>query len=144
MCLTVVKAPGEDATLCYKSRASAKRRSNKPLVATKAFKVYKMFVHFGESQLKSPYQNFYYEKNKRYTTKLGVEIDGDSIWSYQINIHEGFHAFVKPIRMNGSTRILIECTVPKGAKYFYGDSGDIVSNKIIIGNKPYKEPVEPE
>lgn len=147
MCLTVAKKENGPVAF-YRSKSSANRKANNPLIAKKAIKVYKRFDLVGKSkQLESPFQGFRYVKGKLYSVKsfvFGFEDDwihsrNNTIDGFNIYVNEGLHSYVAPkLAYTGTVAtVVIECTIPKGAKYFYGKNGDIVSNKLKIGKKPW-------
>lgn len=77
----------------------------------------------------SPYQGKTYTRGKSYRVKLDSSIYG--------RIYYGFHAWrTKKVAMeqnyNGYKNV-VKCTLPVGAEYYIGKSGDIVSNRITIG-----------
>lgn len=69
----------------------------------------------------------------------------DRVTKNLIHVHEGFHSAISIQRFKDAdyyicfNRICVECTIPKGSKYYKDGTGLLVSNKIIINKKvPYK------
>ena len=84
--------------------------------------------------LNSAHQNFKYEFNKLYKIKF---------WRFKIlkdqrdnrdkhSIYRGFHSFQKPLFDIPSYNIYVKCIIPKGAKYYFNNENENVSNSIII------------
>lgn len=76
----------------------------------------------------SPLHNFKYEEETLYTTTLS---------GFFGEIHEGFHAYLNfqdTEYLIGKKERAAAFVIPKGATYFLGTSGDIVSNQIMSGS----------
>lgn len=89
----------------------------------------------------SVYQNFKYEPNTLY--RLRKKLVAERVRNNTIRIvNSGFHAFrnnadsyaLKAINTNYSNEKYVEFTIPKGAKYYIGEYGDIVSTSIRSGS----------
>lgn len=114
-------------------------------IAEQNIKTYKILKQFkGYSKVESPLYPFVWEFNKEYFNPIG--------WSTRYftfyEITEGFHSlkckpYIKENRYcrRGSTecimftsdrRKIFECTIPKGSRYYENETGDIVSEKLII------------
>lgn len=94
-------------------------------VATRSIRVWKRFTE----TLRSPYRLFQYEPDKEYRSDLGK--------GTLINqVHAGLHAYTsfdQAWRKRLRREILLECTVPKGATYYWNPSRqEIVSNRLVI------------
>lgn len=97
----------------------------RPKTANKSITVYKIVTKFGKDII-SQYQRFEYKLGKVYTTKFGISAN---------KIDQGLHAYRKEAircQITGYNRYhkVMECKIPKGAKYYIGRHGDIVSNKL--------------
>jgi len=93
-------------------------------VADKELYTYKSLDH----NLEAPYRiEFVYKLNKVYKLIM---------WGYlqifMTNIKRGFHSHIKGEFFLQSYKLMVLCRIPKGSKYYLGDKGDIVSNKIEI------------
>lgn len=129
----------------------------KALRAKKDIKVYKLFKDIGD-ELYSPYQWFKYENiGRQKTISLGVakncigipfiksEIDRalrDSAFNNKkINtISKGYHSCkdFDFLLDNREDNTIYECIVPKGAWYYEGYYGLMVSTDLIIKNWNFK------
>ena len=101
-----------------------------PLIAKKSFRVYKYL----KSNNESPFQDFKYHKGYRYEDDFRFYL-GFSL----LEITQGLHSFesikaAHKYRENSTTigrnhklRIM---WIPRGAKYFKNDNGEICSNKL--------------
>lgn len=102
-----------------------------PLVAKKDMVVFKVLEH-KKHEWKTPYRNkrvfFFFGKIKLHA-KLNVV--------YDTYVDEGIHSC---LYASTATSVLSDCDngnvftaiIPKGAEYFIGTWGDVVSNKLII------------
>lgn len=84
----------------------------------------------------SEYQSFKYQPNTLY--RLRKKLVAERICSNSIrSVNRGFHAFRykldRPNYTNNYYKI-VEFTIPKGAKYYTGENGDIVSTSIRSGS----------
>lgn len=118
-------------------------RLPRPAIATSPIKCYKIVSwktgrdpqSKKKKTFKSHFQGFLYELNKTYEADISHRI---SQASYKIDVHEGIHSFtslaildkIKSYNFRGNSSAVLECEIPSGAKYYYGQSGDIVSNKL--------------
>jgi len=120
----------------FKTRQEA--RDFQPLVAKKNIEVWKILMNEG----KSPYRHFKWEPGFHYyqdNGKLPKNING----CWNIQIHAGLHAFVDEVTARKRRREMfyyhnkhiVKMTIPKGAKYFLGTNGDIVSTEMIYPKK---------
>lgn len=106
-----------------------------PLVAKQDITVYKMIFTNNESL----YTFFKYKPNTLYRLRKSLKIEYSQPLKQNVKktVEEGFHAFTKE---NGFTGLnlpykkLVKFTIPKGAKYYLGMNGDIVSTSIRSGN----------
>lgn len=97
---------------------------------------------------KSFHYNFQYTPNETYNLdkKLAVVETCHSIDNYELIsekiINEGFHSFdsLEPagdwywVSLKRGISKLVEFTIPKGAKYYIGTNGELVSSSIRAGN----------
>lgn len=127
----------------------------------KCYKIlYKSIIH--PDLLAAQFQNFNYELGKTYSTNMSVSYDcsayGLSFFRYTFyklfnnfldvkGVNQGFHSYVKlknainerNANLNYKSLIIVECIIPKGAKYYKGKylcydgyvSDSIKINKII-------------
>lgn len=136
MCLNICKNDAQvaaDDIICYKFLRI--RRSDEKLV--------------------SPFQEFEYELDKEYETKMTVELSGDIegdieyeyITDYWREVEEGFHTLCSEKttvyfaeRRTGTFRghhryVVVECVIPKGASYYEGTwrgSAGYASDKLKL------------
>lgn len=125
MCLNV------DQT--FKTQTAAERA--KALTAKKDIIVYKRFKN--NPGYWSPYQGFPYQKGKVYSVPGFSRSTGGFVGSgYTLRIRIGFHAYISrgAARANANAfEKVVQCVIPKGARYFLGTCKEIVSTKLIIG-----------
>lgn len=87
----------------------------------------------------SPYQRFSYEPNTLYRLRKRLVI-GIPQWAKRLRtINEGFHAYLYKSDAFSHAgfdayRIVVELTIPKGAKYAMGQNNDIVATSIRSGS----------
>lgn len=116
MCLTIVNRKGE-----YYNKKP------RPFVAKKPIKVYKVL-----DGMYSPYRRFRWQRGYNYYEDQPLIVGVD----YRLFIiGKGLHAYQSRDDAHGSfayssTSRIVEMIIPKGAKYFLGDNGDIVSDKL--------------
>ncbi len=142
MCLNIVNRKG----IRYTNKP-------RPFTAKKPIKVYKVL-----DGSYSPYRSFRWVKGYYYYEDEPLEVKGQfTLWNQQLgffeqfeqpvssnrysarfSIERGLHAWQsKHIAYNSYTyhirtnARIVEMIIPKGAKYFLGDDGDIVSDKIL-------------
>ena len=105
--------------MCYQIKTT---ESKVPLTAKRRIFCKKVFY----SDLRSSFQKFQYEKDTIYYQ--------DEYWpefEYR-DINKGFHSYKLDCSISlGSTEIILNCIIPKGAKYFSNDY-EFVANQIII------------
>ena len=108
--------------------------------AKKRITVFKVISRDDVSMVRS----FRYSPHREYRCSMSID--------HSARVHEGFHAFLRygtaervsrrgwgP--MAGDWAKVVEFHIPKGAEYFIGLNGDVVSNKIVSGSlKPYRPP----
>lgn len=116
---------------------SSDKRWNYKKVAEKSIPVYKIFSIPYDNRRKyftSPYQHFDYEKGAVY------EEDSMRVHNYD-KINVGFHSYDSLIaakyNYGGSLyEIIVKCSIPKGAYYYYNPvHNEYVSDTIKIGKK---------
>lgn len=107
------------------------------LIAQEDIKV-KKYYHLGESHYESPWQNHKVEAGKLYTEPAYGEIKTD-MFGYDI-INKGFHSYDLEVNDRDSyyrsyhNSHPIECTIPKGTRYYYNpDDMEYVSEALLIG-----------
>lgn len=112
-----------------------KTKSDKPLprVAGRDKIVYKVLRRYGDDLI-SFHQMYTYRLGKVYSSSLGVE-KAFSVWAGW-KVEKGLHAYINRVTaendLYNASIVLIKCRIPKGAKYYLGMNGDIVSNRIIL------------
>ena len=85
-------------------------------------------------KMKSLYSDFFYELGKVYNTEIGFK---------NYSIFEGFHSFKNyddavDFYYNHDGSMIVECTIPKGSKYYDGYEGikstipGFASNQLIM------------
>lgn len=125
-----------------------------PRIAKENMTVYKrMCTKHKSKHLVSPFQGFIYLRNNMYTSKLDPVIAyrfhpfEDSFFVAKLKsethtvvgeIEKGIHAYTSKetaeYRAEGwYGETIVECTIPKGAKYHLGTGNEIVTNKLYIG-----------
>ena len=129
-----------------------KNKENKktPRIAEKAMKVYKCLQYYPRSDTcYAPYQTeFEYESYKSYpTVELRPERQYNHVaWRWELGVNGGYHAYTTfkaawdrwgwevqhPDKrcLFKSRKVIVEITIPKGAKYFLGKYNEIVASKI--------------
>ena len=116
-----------------------------PKTARKDIEVFKYFREIEDNKLMSPFYHMVYELNKLYCTEMVVTEGSQSFddkatkdrrfypKEFLTEISEGFHSALTAERLEES--LIYRCKIPKGALYFIGLTGLVVSNKIIILEK---------
>ena len=108
--------------------------------AKKKITVYKMLCKSPSGEFISPYRGFKYKKGVIYDSNL--KLIATPIPTTYI-VENGLHSF-KSIRSLKKSyvysdyykrAIICKCIIPKGAKYYEGNIGDIVSNALIVKRK---------
>lgn len=130
MCLTAGK---------FKTRQQARDAAKEPLIAKKAFTVYKVLM----KNNKSPYQWYQYHPGvnlsaEKFTSTVDVRERGSNRWHLEIN--KGLHAMAteldakkKRAQLNdgNSNHKIVEFIVPAGTPYFLSDDKkEVVSLKL--------------
>lgn len=111
--------------------------STKPLIAKKDILVWKVITKNNISI----WREFRYYPNKTYITKFYIEC-GNLVYNYNMmfcTVYSGFHAYLsrsiaRKVKSYVNDEKVVKFIIPKGAKYYLGDDGDIVSNKIRSGD----------
>lgn len=115
-------------------------------IASKEIKVYKILENLNKLKTKgeSPFACFEYEKGFQYTESnftfdvISERKNDDN--KYFLNINQGLHAYRKKDSFFLELHLkqfrncfpeIIEMYIPKGAKYYIGNKGDIVTNQLI-------------
>lgn len=117
----------------FSSKEDAVKFMKKPLIAEKDIRVYKVLNRFNMAI----YRHFQYEKGYCYTeTESFSYIAKEPLFSgIYIEIYTGFHSCkdIKSAKSHiGSIHHrIVTMYIPKGAKYFEGEDGEYVSNKIV-------------
>ena len=132
MCLTLNKK--------FKTEKAALEASKNPLIAKKDMTVYKAVRPVNENKFQAIYQTFtfekgyhYYQTGKEFSFIVSlVTYSPDSL--YNLRVYRGLHSYIRKYQAQskGHTERVI---IPKGAKYFIGKNGDIVSNQLIFPHK---------
>jgi hypothetical protein len=131
-------------TVNFKTRQAARDAKKTPFIAAKNITVWKV-VEKENGKFKSPYMSaFKWEEGQTYTSKLKCKVEKSEYNGWLLQVDEGLHAaMTKQMAMNifyySNTRRIIEMIIPKGAKYYIGNRGDIVADtmKFPIGAKIY-------
>lgn len=136
MCLTINKR--------FQTKEEAIVASHKPLIAKKDITVYKGLRRMVKGRYSkkerwlTPYKKFEFEKGYHYyqdDDTFGIQyiysFSGDS---WEILIGVGLHACRKKARARHHSKDVFKMVVPKGAKYFENQFGDIVSTELIWRN----------
>lgn len=118
-----------------------------PKVALKDKIVYKLFDRWDEDRgvFISPYSYFEYKIGKTYKTKIKETSDDSSFddkAAIELKKHKkyksfgaGFHSALKKERLIEEElcfETIVKCIIPKGAEYYIGFTGLVVSNQIIV------------
>lgn len=119
---------------------------HKPLIAKRNIKVMKFFdgksFKHDEEAFKSPYKYTIYQRNKLYVINhfgLDVQQSSDSNFKkYQIEIYRGLHSYELSDFKDPIGAFIALCIIPKGAKYYKGKNGNIVSNLLYVTDKYHK------
>lgn len=132
MCLTIKEL--------IPNRVNAK--NPKPLIAKEDIRVWKG-LHMQTTRTGiTPHQNFQFEKGQHYyqegndfTFKVGTKtstyVNGKVVRGYEVSVYEGLHACTTRSKAFDHAPWVVPMTIPKGARYFLGKKGDIVSNQLI-------------
>ena len=122
-----------------------------PLVAKRDIKVYKMFYDYGGDNLQTPFLFREMKVGKRY--KDTQTIHKQTYNGYKVIQGGMFHAFKYASDAEYSAKylsgknvllkvVVVECIIPKGAKYYNGIDADIASKELIVSKKLSKAEVE--
>ncbi len=122
----------------------------------KCFKVIKRFIREGSSivtidgktfmevELRSAIQQFEYSFHKLYTSSFRVtRCSGNTmINGGHIIINEGLHSFTNLVSAKNchgkdSNKIIVECTIPSGSRFYINTAGTEYASDQIILNKVY-------
>lgn len=126
------------------------------MIATKDISVYKIMKVFG-GEIYSYYHSFRYELNSTYKGKLGNPHKCSNFWcGERYEIDKGYHSYSSELTEitypegfrqicvkdanpiidldTYCTGIVVQCAIPKGARYYLNENGEYVSNQIIIKN----------
>lgn len=109
----------------------------KKLITTQHYVVYKrlrLCLHNGKPAYQPPYYcNFIYEPGK--LNKINTLHSHKGWATYPDFVERGFHAY-RNKAVAKSRRFWNEsikpCIVPAGSEVFYGERGEVVSNKLIV------------
>lgn len=135
MCLIVNKM--------FASSEEARNYFNKPLIAKKDIKVYKILENLNKNKTTgySPFKYMKYKKGFQYTeSHFNMNIEEYYTSLYELCINQGLHAYIKKnseglkchlSQFSYSSPEIIEMYIPKGSKYFLGKDGEIVSDNLI-------------
>jgi hypothetical protein len=124
-------------------------------IAAEDLIVYKALSIFSPDYFCSIYRSFGYKVGQLYKTKITRSTNG-TVFDYQddvtyenfdhkelIYISKGFHAANKKNRLShevdDDTKVLVECIIPKGSRYYTNRTGCVVSNQIIVTGKIVKD-----
>lgn len=126
MCLTVDKE--------FKTRKEAREFKNKPLIAKKDIRVYKVLnTNCNTSMVRGMkyYKGFHHTELKPFNSKI-YKVYWPDYW--YIDINSGLHSYTNIKRAN-----LMKCSgekvvvmyIPKGSLFFKGDNEDYVSDQLV-------------
>lgn len=124
--------------MCLVKSSIFKRNYSKPLVADEDIVVYKALDHrnifTGEKVIRTPYQ-FYPISFKDGKCVMDGYLECNRFKS----VSYGFHSYVDEEKADMSCKCFPEtemtkhwAIIPKGGRYFLGNDGDVVSDKLII------------
>jgi hypothetical protein len=124
-------------------------------IAAEDLIVYKVLSVPSPDYFCSIYRSFGYKVGQLYKTKItrstnGTVFDSRDDIAYDnfdpkelIFIKQGFHSANKKLRLShevdDDTKVLVECIIPKGSKYYTNRTGCVVSNQIIVTGKIVKD-----
>ena len=126
----------------FQTREEAIVASHKPLIAKKDITVYKGLrrmikgLYSKKERWLTPYKNFEFEKGYHYyqdNDTFGIYYSF-SDYHWRIVIGAGLHACTKKARAREHSKNVFKMVVPKGAKYFLNNLGEIVSTELIWKN----------
>lgn len=127
-----------------------------PVISRKDRVVYKVFYARPNGVLRAAYRDYKYKPGGTY------DLGGDSLVSEYdegadcYSVERGFHActslqgailvlkrisyfeFLHPVACGASDLVIHQCVIPAGAEYFLGTESEIVSNRIVIGDRVTK------
>lgn len=104
--------------MCLEKR----NKNDKYTIASKNLYTFKSL----NSDLTSPYLGFKYEMNKLYKIRF------TRFWGlFGSMVKRGFHSINGSYFVDYYSKFVI-CKIPKGAKYYIGLDGDVVSSQIMI------------
>lgn len=126
-------------------------KEGKPLIAEEDFVVFKVLHHNDYGMIVTPFRfcEINFVKGKRVMTSK-IKITQTRSWTSGYHYHirwacsQGLHALLKLPSYHelhlfsigiGNNMLVHKAIIPKGAKYFIGTDGDIVSDKMIIYEK---------
>ena len=88
----------------------------------------------------SYYRSFKYNINKKYS--LSPHLYNTYFKHKVLFVDHGFHSICSPKTEWGDvfdeSELTFICKIPKGSKYYLGNKGDIVSNKLIFVEKAWE------
>ncbi len=132
MCLKIDKQ--------FLSKKEALEYFNEPLIAKKEFEVYKILEIY-ENKYLSIHYGFEYKQGTQYSESKFIKTIKPYPYAnkYYIEISKGLHSYTeekinqlkKTALYNYANLEIVKMWIPKGAKYFIGENGDIVSNELI-------------
>lgn len=120
--------------MCLYTKTNVAKIAKTDLYVIKQFSIYTKWN--GKFKLKSPYREFFWNKNIYYNASLKIELNK---FNGNYNVNEGLHAFYQnnigygklPSSVDNRHPLYI-CKIPKGSEYYLGMESDIVSNKMKI------------
>lgn len=135
----------------FKTRKEAREYRNQPQIADKNIRVYKVLQVARSMDDKfldylAPHRGMIYKRGKQYSvTGFTFNVDhAYTIGKWRIVISRGLHAYVSEyaarktwsVEIYSKTHAACEMYIPKGAKYYLGKDGEIVSTELIFKPLP--------
>lgn len=110
------------------------KKGTKRQVATRSMRVFKVLTKDDDGDLESPFRFMPYKRNEMYKAPMRRR-NSRKQHSGNNSVDIGLHAYIslKEAMYYGSClsgRRVVEAFIPKGASFYRGKRGDIVSNKL--------------
>jgi hypothetical protein len=112
----------------------------KPIILDEDLVVLKM-IELWRDVYCTPYKRMIVEFNKLYTFDFRIETWQRNNGDIVNDVYEGLHSFVELEKAQcwvsyynklDNPHFIVKAIIPKSSKVYYGISGDIVSNQLII------------
>lgn len=104
--------------------------SKNKLIATEDIICYKI-VNIECGKIYSQFMHFNYKFKKKYKCKIEGKFEDDLFI-----INKGFHSYTQDVLMYNFDTVckVVKCHIPKGSVYYINNSGEYVSEAIVIDN----------